>query len=301
MKPAILTHGGAGGWENSDDPRVLEGMRHATAAGWEVLSKGGAALEAVEKAVNVLEDDPHFDAGYGSFLNQSGEVEMDALIVDGSTLKFGAVAAVQHVRYPITLARLVLTQTPHCFFVGAGADKLAAELGLPIVSNLEMVTNEILEAFRQRKEKQPQPTGTVGAVAIDAHGHVASATSTGGTPNKPKGRVGDSPMFGAGGYADDGSGAASTTGVGENVMRMLLSKYAVDQIAAGRSAQDAATQAVRHMLSRFERAETGIIVVDKDGNIGAANCTNKMPIGWVDANGIIQASMGMGIAGFARK
>jgi L-asparaginase / beta-aspartyl-peptidase len=293
--PVILTHGGAGAWSNSPEALVLDGMHAATAAGWAVLAAGGSALAAVEKATNVLEDNPLFDAGTGSFLNNMGEVEMDALIADGSTLKFGAVAAVQHVRYPITLARLVMTETPHCFFVGAGADQLAAELGLPVVSNLDFVTDENLAAFRQRNIKIAEPLGTVGAVALDAQGHVASATSTGGTPNKRKGRVGDSPLFGAGGYADDHFGAASATGMGEQIMRLLLSKYAIDQLAQGISAQDAASAVSRHLASYFDPPNSGIIVVDRYGHIGASHTTARMPIGWVDTDGQIQTSFGGGL------
>lgn len=301
MRPTILTHGGAGGWENSDDPQVLAGMHEATAVGWEILTSGGSALEAVEKAVNILEDNPHFDAGFGSFLNVVGEVEMDALLVDGTTLKFGAVAAVRRVRYPISLARLVLTETPHCFFVGDGADQLAADLGMPLIANLELVTDEMYNAFRQHREPQAVPTGTVGAVAIDSHGNIVSATSTGGVRNKPKGRVGDSPLLGAGGFADSRYGAASATGKGENVMRVLLSKYAVDQIAQGCTAQQAATAALHYINTYFSPSDCGLILIDKDGNIGASHSTNKMPIGWIDANGQIQTSMGKGIDGFAVK
>jgi beta-aspartyl-peptidase (threonine type) len=295
MKPAILTHGGAGAWRNSDDQATLEAMQQATAAGWAILLAGGSALDAVEKAVNVLEDHPLFDAGFGSFLNSMGEVEMDALIADGSTLNFGAVAAVRRVRYPISLARGVMERTPYCFFVGDGADWLAAELGMPLISNLDLVTDTNLESFRRRKERVPEPLGTVGAVALDSQGNLASATSTGGVPDKPPGRVGDSPIFGAGGYADNRFGAASATGKGENVMRVLLSRYAVDQIAAGMTAQEAAAAASRHISGYFETPDTGIIVVDRDGNIGASHTTHKMPIGWVDAGGAIRIRMSGGL------
>lgn len=197
-RPVILTHGGAGQWLESAFDSALSGMQQATAAGWAILSNGGSALDAVEKAVNLLEDHPVFDAGIGSFLNEMGEVEMDALIVDGAAITFGAVAAVRNVRYPISLARLVMTKTPHCFFVGDGADKLAVDLGMPRVPNLTFVTSDKFLAFQDRDSRTGETLGTVGAVALDSHGNIASATSTGGTLNKAKGRVGDSPIFGAG-------------------------------------------------------------------------------------------------------
>lgn len=296
-RPVILTHGGAGQWLESAFDSALSGMQQATAAGWAILSNGGSALDAVEKAVNLLEDHPVFDAGIGSFLNEMGEVEMDALIVDGAAITFGAVAAVRNVRYPISLARLVMTKTPHCFFVGDGADKLAVDLGMPRVPNLTFVTSDKFLAFQDRDSRTGETLGTVGAVALDSHGNIASATSTGGTLNKAKGRVGDSPIFGAGGYADNQAGAASATGKGENIMRVLLSKYAVDRLAEGLSAQEAASAASRYISSRFEIPNSGIIVVDKHGRLGASHTTYKMPIGWVDENGAIQVSLGGGVDG----
>jgi beta-aspartyl-peptidase (threonine type) len=297
MKPAILTHGGAGAWKDHAFSNALEGMREATEVGWRILLSGGSALDAVEKATNVLEDRPSFDAGIGSFLNAMGEVEMDALIADGTSLNFGAVAAVRHVQHPITLARLVMAETPHCFVVAEGADLLAAELGLPIIPNVDFITDEQFNAFRNRHAQQVEALGTVGAVAIDSNGHIASATSTGGTLNKRKGRVGDSPLFGAGGYADDRYGAASATGKGENIMRVLLSKYAVDQLAQGLNAQEAAAAACHYISGCFAEPNCGIIVVDRHGNLGTAHTTYKMPVGWVDGTGQLQVSMGNGLKG----
>src|SRR5262245_17150212 len=223
--PKLLVHGGAGEWGTKDHNQAVNGIREATAVGWQVLMDGGSALDAVEQAVIVLEDNPVFDAGVGSYLNDKGEVEMDALIADGQTLKFGAVAAVQHVRHPISLARLVMTRTDNCFFVAEGADQLAAELGMPLIPNLELMTDLELSVFR-RKHAEAEKLGTVGAVALDKTGRLAAATSTGGMPFKKKGRVGDSPIFGAGGYANE-YGAASGTGRGEDLMRLLLCKYVV--------------------------------------------------------------------------
>jgi beta-aspartyl-peptidase (threonine type) len=292
--PSIIVHGGAGTWANADEEQVLAGVRAAALAGWEVLRGGGASLDAVEAASRLLEDDPQFDAGYGSFLNELGEVEMDALIADGATIRFGAVAAVRRVRHAISLARLVMTKTDNCFFAGDGADQLAARLGMPLVANVELITDKELAALRARSgihtERIGLGTGTIGAVALDAAGHVASATSTGGTPDKMKGRVGDSPMFGAGGYADDHFGAASATGRGENIMRFFLCKQAIDEIKGGLPANEAAQAALRYLSDHIPNPEAGVIVVDYKGSLAAAHTTAAMPVAWVDANGSLGAA-----------
>jgi L-asparaginase / beta-aspartyl-peptidase len=293
MQPMIIVHGGAGEWSDDHDSPKAGSLREAALKGWQILQAGGSALDAVEKAVNILEDFPLFDAGIGSYLNKLGEVEMDALIVDGSKHDFGAVAGVKHVRYPISLARKVMSDTPHCFFVGAGADALAQQLGFPKVSNLFFVTQD--EFARFHNQEHAAPMGTVGAVAIDAQGHVAAATSTGGVPDKMPGRVGDSPLFGAGGYADNRWGGASATGVGENIMRVLLSKYGVDLIAQGYSAQEAADMAIAYINGYYEDSQAGIILVDHEGGVGAAHSTDKIAIAWIDANGDAHTQMHGGI------
>lgn len=299
MHPAIILHGGAGDWpaDEFDYDEVIAAMRHAAQIGWTILKSGGSALDAVEKATNYLEDNPLFDAGIGSHLNLFGEVEMDALIVDGRYPDFGAVAGVKHVQHPISLARRIMTDTPHSFFVGAGADALAAQMGFPIIPNIEFVTEREKRLFLNREKGLAKPSGTVGAVARDANGDIASATTTGGTPNKPRGRVGDTPLFGSGGYAYNPYGAASATGVGEQVMRVLLSKFAVDQIALGCYADVAALEAIKHINRFFSSTNVGIIVVDADGNLGAAHTTKHMPIAWVDREGNIHANMGTGLNG----
>lgn len=293
--PAIIVHGGAGGWNNADDDQILAGMKQAASAGWAVLSQDRSALEAVEAATIVLEDHPLFDAGFGSFLNDCGEVEMDALITNGSTIDFGAVAAVRHVRNPISLARLVMTETKHSFFVAEGADRLAMQLGISPVCNLSMVTEKEFAAYQERVRNTAQAEepdhGTVGAVAIDRDGHIATATTTGGSPHKLKGRVGDVPIYGAGGYSDDRAGGASATGVGENIMRYFLSKYAVDLIASGTLPLEAAQAAVKYVGNHIPNPEVGVITVDASGNVGAAHTTNGMPVAWVDSAGVVRASM----------
>jgi L-asparaginase / beta-aspartyl-peptidase len=295
ISPMIILHGGAGNWENFDEAQVLDGMKLAVTAGWQALQQGKSALDAIEAATIVLEDHPMFDAGVGSFLNDCGEVEMDALITDGDTINFGAVAAVRTVRNPITLARKVMTDTKHSFFVAEGADRLAARFGLEQVSNLSFVTTAEFTAYQERLQKpdasEEPGLGTVGAVAIDKNGLIASATSTGGSPHKIKGRVGDVPVYGAGGYSDSRAGGASATGVGENIMRYFLSKLTVDKMAAGISPLEAAQTAVQHIADHIPNPEVGVITLNAQGQIGAAHTTNAMPIAWVDGENKTRAAI----------
>lgn len=293
--PKIILHGGAGDWTGKDETTVLAAMRQAASVGWEVLRKGQSALDAVEAATIVLENHPLFDAGVGSYLNDQGEVEMDALITDGSKIDFGAVAAVRNIQNPISLARLIMTHTKHRFFVAEGAEMLAARFGIKPISNLSLVTEAEFADYQRRVKEAGQEhgpgLGTVGAVAIDTHGNTASATSTGGSPHKIKGRVGDVPVYGAGGYSDDRIGGASATGVGENIMRYFLCKHTVDLIASGIPPHEAARSAVDHVAQNIPNPEVGVIALDTRGNVGAAHTTRAMPIAWVDTNGDIQVGM----------
>jgi beta-aspartyl-peptidase (threonine type) len=292
--PKILVHGGAGQWTGFNEDEVLEGVRAAAGAGWEVLKHDGSALDAVEAATVILEDHPLFDAGYGSFVNRDGEVEMDALIADGTSITFGAVAAVRRVKNAIRLARAVMTHTDNCLFAGEGADQLAAELGFTLIPNVQLITDRELALFRERTASTPAGVGmgTVGAVAIDSQGRLASATSTGGTPNKRKGRVGDSPIFGAGGYANP-HGAASGTGIGEQIMRFFLCKEAVDRARGGLPAPQAVEAAMQYLAEYIPNPNAGIIMVDAEGQLGAYHSTPGMPVAWVDGDGIIGVSMTM--------
>ncbi len=291
----LILHGGAGPWKKDNHPQVLAGMHDALIIGWNILQHGGSALDAVEQATIRLEDHPLFDAGVGSYLNDMGEVEMDALITDGRSRDFGAIAAVMQVKNPITLARFIMQKSGHRFFVGAGAEKLAIDYGLKLVPNFSFVTEEEFADFRRRLSEQdpviPQGHGTVGAVAIDANGHIASATSTGGSPHKKKGRVGDVPIYGAGGYSDDRYGGASSTGIGENIMRHVLSKQVIDRIAAGVSATEAANSAVDEVAAHIPNPEVGVIALDTTGKLGAAHTTAHMPIAWIDADGNLHTAM----------
>jgi L-asparaginase / beta-aspartyl-peptidase len=293
MIPTIIVHGGAGSWADEQDAPKSEFIIEAVKAGCDTLNSGGSALDAVEKAVNVLEDAPVFDSGRGSHLNIEGMVQMDAIIIDALTRDFGAVAGVEQVRYPISLARRVMQDTPHKFIVGSGAEKLAVKLGIPLVPNIWFVTDEELTNYRNRVNGTTYDT--VGAVAIDAQGNIAVATSTGGTSHKLVGRVGDAPLFGAGGYADNDFGGTSATGWGENSMRLLLSKVVVDHIITGKDAQEASAAAIAYANSIFGDSELGVITIDKQGRIGAAHSTEKLACGWVDTNGHFRSSMKDGI------
>ncbi|MFK7802933.1 MAG: isoaspartyl peptidase/L-asparaginase family protein [Anaerolineae bacterium] len=287
----IIVHGGAWDWPDEQDAQKIPDLTKATQIGRDILAAGGSALDAVEKAVNYLEDAPTFEAGTGVPPNRNGVAQLDALIVDGKTRDFGSVAAVERVKYPITLARKVMEETAHCMFVGAGADELARELGMPLIPNIELVDEKSWRAFVERDESvlkpqwgksQPLSHDTVGAVAIDQDGNVAAATSTSGSPFKPAGRVGDAPLLGSGGFALNGAGAVSCTGNGENIMRLLLAKYAADKMVEGMTAQQAADASVAYMSAVYPDPMTGMIVVDAAGNLAFASSTPKIAVAWTD-------------------
>ena len=291
-KPALIVHGGAGTWDDNEDIPKIDSLKKAIAIAWEIIESGGSALDAVEKATNWMEDDPLFDAGIGSYLNQDGVIQMDAIIIDPTTNNFGAVAAVERVQYPISLARKVLEETDNNFIVGAGADALAQRFGIPLVPNLSLATQKDIDNFREKI--MPGTSDTVGAVAIDKDGKLAVATSTGGTAFKIAGRVGDAPIFGAGGYADE-YGGTSATGVGEYSLRVMLSKRVVDYIAAGHDAQSASEAAMAYVDSLFGRVSLGVITIDMQGRLGAAHSSDKLACGWMDENGNAQATVKGGV------
>ncbi len=282
---AIIVHGGAGRVPPEEREVRVEGCRRAALVGWARLQGGGSALDAVEAAVRVLEDDPHYDAGRGSYPNLVGEVEMDAIIMDGATLDFGAVAAVRHVRHPVTLARLVMKHTPHNLLVAAGAEALAREHGIPFVSTEELVPNENCTELSAGGD-------TVGAVALDAAGNLAAATSTGGICRKLPGRVGDSPLVGCGAYADNTMGAASATGHGEMLMRIVISKAACDLLAVGFHPQGAAERVIRLLAERVQ-GRGGIILLNCQGEMGAAHNTPHLPYAYVCTGREVMAGDGI--------
>jgi beta-aspartyl-peptidase (threonine type) len=262
----------------------------AAAAAWRLLSDGGSALDAVIAACRVLEDAAEMNAGYGSCLTSDGHVEVDALVMDGTDLAFGAVGAVRGVRYASELARQVLLNTPHAFLVGDGARAFAERCGL-LVSEASLIAPHVVEeragAPDETGRSRPEPAAigdTVGVVAVDMAGHAATATSTGGIAGKWPGRVGDSPIPGAGGYADDRTGAVSCTGQGEYILRVCLASHAQAALADGAPAEAAARSAMA-ILQRDTPGLAGLIVVDAQGGVGWDFNTRAMPVSWRSAAG----------------
>jgi beta-aspartyl-peptidase (threonine type) len=273
----------------------LTGVRNALAAGWRVLERGGSALDAVEDAVVIMEDDETFDAGRGSFLNRDGRAQLDALIMDGATLRAGGVGCVERLRNPVRAARKILSESPHVYFVGEGAERFAAQHGIPLCQNEDLIIPREVERLRTHQAEAAQrelahdgnqlfaPTAddetishdTVGAVALDRDGNIAAATSTGGTLNKAPGRLGDSSLIGCGCYADNQSAAASTTGWGEPIMKLVLAKWTADRIAAGNLPEWAAQEAMNYLKQRVN-GHGGIIALNPEGHFGIAHNTPRM-------------------------
>jgi beta-aspartyl-peptidase (threonine type) len=270
----IVVHGGAG--ENPAEGRAARsaGVERAADAGADVLARGGSALDAVEAAVVLLEDDPCFNAGVGSVLTDAGTVEMDASIMDGDTLRAGAVGVARRIRNAVRAARAVMHEEREVLLVGEPVEALALRQGLAVVDESVLVTRDALERWRRRHAAASG--NTVGAVARDARGHVAAATSTGGVSGKRQGRVGDSAVIGAGTYADDRLGAVSATGPGEAIIRLGLARVVLAHVAAGVAPDDAAARGLDE-LRRRTGAAAGLIVVAPDGRTGVAFTTPAMP------------------------
>ncbi|KAL1497460.1 hypothetical protein ABEB36_008427 [Hypothenemus hampei] len=283
MEPIILVHGGAGDTPLSRIQEKFDGNRKSVEAGYKVLQNGGSALDAVEAAVRVMEDDGIFNAGYGSVLNLEGEVEMDASVMIGSTLEAGAITVVKDIANPISLARLVMEKTPHLLLAGAGANKFAEEQGIPRLSPGQLVTpyaRSILEEFKKQKgintKKIPGGGGTVGAVAIDKNGHLAAATSTGGMNGKMVGRSSDTSLIGSGTYADDNIGAVSTTGHGETIARYCLAHAILKTMQyENKSADEATKETLKKMTAKLHNT-AGAITISKDGEVGIGFTTDRM-------------------------
>jgi beta-aspartyl-peptidase (threonine type) len=272
---AMAIHGGAGAlprtqFSDSREQAYRQGLAQALAAGQRLLERGDCALDAVEAAVTVLEDDPLFNAGRGAVLCRDGSVELDAAIMSGSDLRAGAVAGLRHIKNPIQLARRVLERSPHVFLISDGAEAFAREQGLGRVENDYFITPYRLQQLSQSAIPpvlDEPPLGTVGAVARDAHGLLAAATSTGGMAGKHPGRVGDSPVIGAGTYADDRCCAVSTTGHGEWFLRTVQSyDIAARMVYGGQTLADAVSEAILKRLTQLG-ATGGLIAVGRDGQI----------------------------------
>ena len=276
---AIAIHGGAGVIDPSKmtperAASYRAGLAAALDAGYAILERGGSSVEAVTAAVRTLEDDPQFNAGRGAVLNHEGDAELDAAIMDGHGPRAGAVAGVRHVKNPVELARLVMEKSPHVLLVAEGAEEFALEQGMVLVPpdyfRTEARIRELEEARHQAEQVKaaaPGASGTVGAVALDRAGHLAAATSTGGLTNKHRGRVGDSPIIGAGTYADDGWCAVSGTGQGEFFIRQVV---AFDVCALVQYRHLTLAQAVRELIHeklRRSGGEGGVIAVDRSGHI----------------------------------
>jgi beta-aspartyl-peptidase (threonine type) len=277
FRPALIVHGGAGVESPELSPAHRAGCAAAVDTGWQVLSGGGSALDAVCAAVAALENDPHFNAGVGSCLTSGGTVEMDAAVMEGQALRAGTVAVVRTVRNPVRLARALLDDGRHVMLVGPEADEFARQHGVETCRPDDLKTERQLQRWQQRQETTA--AGTVGAAAVDAAGHVAAATSTGGIFGKLPGRVGDSAVIGAGTYADALLGAVSATGQGEAIIRVALAKSVVDDLRDGTDPMLAAQRGIAHLQERVGGAG-GLIVVDPLGRLGHAFNTPHMTVAY---------------------
>jgi beta-aspartyl-peptidase (threonine type) len=298
QKWAVVLHGGAGVIERRNmDPKTEAAYRASLQAALQkaadTLDKGGSALDAVEAAIRMMEDDPLFNAGRGAVFTAAGKNELDAAIMDGSNLKAGAVAGVTRTRHPISLARAVMEKSPHVMLIGAGADEFAAEHGLEMVDPSFFFTERRWQAMVRELQKEGKPIpprpagappapdkpaseieppnahkfGTVGVVALDKQGNIAAGTSTGGLTAKMWGRVGDSPIIGAGTYADNRSCAVSGTGTGEYFIRLTVARTICALVQyKGMGLQAAADEVIQHQLTEM-RGDGGIIAIDKQGDM----------------------------------
>jgi beta-aspartyl-peptidase (threonine type) len=286
---AIVVHGGAGVINRADmtperEALYRSGLEAARDAGYSVLERGGSSLDAVTAAVRTLEDDPLFNAGKGAVLNRLGIAELDSSIMDGKTLRAGAIAGVQHIKNPIDLARAVMEKSPHVLIAGTGAEEFALEQGFTLVPNSYFRTPARVKALKKAQqeeegaaESKPSASavlgpvddakGTVGAVALDANGNLAAATSTGGMTNKYPGRIGDSPLIGAGTYANDASCAVSATGDGEFFIRSVVAHDICALVEYKRLSLEAAAREVIHVKIEGLHATGGVIALDAAGNI----------------------------------
>ena len=293
---AIAIHGGAGAVPRATlsperEQRYRAGLEAALAGGYALLERGGSSLDAVTAAVRVLEDDPSFNAGRGAALTRDGAAELDATVMDGREQRAGAVASVRHVKNPVELARRVMEKSRHVLLVGGGAEEFALEEGFGLVPNLYFRTPERLSQLEreQRGERVsdlvPPALGTVGAVARDRDGNLAAATSTGGMTNKRPGRVGDSPIIGAGTYAKNGVCAVSATGHGEYFIRAVAAHHVCAAVEHRGLTLQLAMRELLHDILRGLGGDGGLIGVDRDGRIVMDFSTEGMYRGARDSSG----------------
>jgi beta-aspartyl-peptidase (threonine type) len=294
QKPVVVVHGGAGAWHPERKPAGLRGVAIAAQAGYDTFKAQGSALDAVEVAVKTMEDDPAFNAGLGSAFTIDKHIEMEASIMDGKTLEAGATGMLRDIRNPVSLARITMENTDHIFIVGEGAEKLANlyhlerrkpetklrldywnEAHQKLVSGKDQTLPKLGQLIRTHPDLFE--TDTVGAIALDKYGDTAAATSTGGFTLKFPGRIGDSPLIGAGNYADSQAGACSATGIGEVAMRLVLAKHVCDKMGTGQTAQRAVENGIELVNKRLRiKNSMGLIAVDARGGIGAAHNTDNM-------------------------
>jgi L-asparaginase / beta-aspartyl-peptidase len=301
-KIAIGLHGGCGTLDRSlqSEADWAESRAHiagALRAGWAILKAGGRAVDAVSATVVVLENSPHFNAGFGAALNENGEHELDASIMDGATLEAGAVAAVRRIRNPVLAARAVMQSGKAVLLAGPAADDFAAQAGLAMVEPSYFTTQKRIDALASLKARaalgtiakasEAEKHGTVGAVARDSHGHLAAATSTGGFNNKPAGRIGDSPIIGAGTYAEDATCAVSCTGQGEIFIRRVVGHDLAARIRYGGQRLEAAAKTLIHETLSSHNIGAGLIAIGPEGEAIAPYNTLGMYRGWITTTGEI--------------
>ncbi len=286
QKFGIVIHGGAGTILKSSmtperEAEYIAKLNEVLETGYKILDNGGTALDAVNAAINIMEDSPLFNAGKGAVLTEKGVAELDASIMDGKNLMAGAVAGVRHIKNPINLARLVMEKSPHVMMVGDGAEEFGKENNIEMVDNSYFITKERWESYqkmlkREEERKKAEKHGTVGAVALDKNGNLAAGTSTGGMMMKKFGRVGDSPIIGAGTYANNNTCAVSATGYGEYFIRLGVAR----DISAlmeykNYSLKDAANEVIMNKLGKLG-GNGGIIAIDKNGNVAMPFNTEGM-------------------------
>jgi beta-aspartyl-peptidase (threonine type) len=274
--PVLIVHGGAGPEPVEGREELRAGIYQALTAGWQLLSEGGGALDAIEAAVRSLEAHPRFNAGRGAVLTRDGGVELDASIMEGDRLRSGAVGAVTRIAHPVSLARRILEDGRHVLLAAEGALAFAREQGFPECDPAELITDRQLARWKARPGG-----GTVGAVALDRYGTVAAATSTGGTAGKLPGRVGDSALIGCGTYAESTLGGVSCTGNGEAIIRVVLARRVLEILKALDNPEHAGLVAM-DVLTEEGRGDGGLIVLDWRGRTAFARSTAFMPVGWIN-------------------
>ncbi len=289
-KYGLVIHGGAGTILKSNmtpekEAEYISKLNEALQTGYKILETGGSSLDAVVAVINIMEDSPLFNAGKGAVLTEKGVAELDASIMDGKTLKAGAIAGIKHVKNPITLARLVMDKSPHVMMIGEGAEEFAKENNIELVDNSYFITPNRWKQYQRMKEAQDKKIkeekhGTVGCVALDKNGNLAAGTSTGGMMMKKFGRVGDSPIIGAGTYANNNTCAISGTGHGEYFIRLSIARDISDLMAyKNLSLNDAANEVIMKKLPQLG-GDGGIIAIDKNGNVAMPFNTEGMYRGY---------------------